>query len=91
MFDFAAGEPEQFSCRRLDVYVDWLVDTPGEEATSTWEICAISPLVAVTLRRWGEELGGPVWGVESEGAAGVEGKCCVHGHVAFGLRGNSVG
>lgn len=52
MFDFAAGEPEQFSCRRLDVYVDWLVDTPGEEATSTWEICAISPLVAVTLRRW---------------------------------------
>lgn len=41
--------------------------------------------------RWGEEVGGPVWEVESEGAAGVQGKCCVHGHVACGLRGNSVG
>lgn len=35
-----------------------------------------------------EEVGG--WGGGSEGAAGVEGKCCVRGHVAFGSGGKSL-
>lgn len=64
--------------------VDWPLDAAGEEQTSsTWEMCAISPLVPLTLRRWREE-------VASGGAARVERRCCVRGHIAFRLSWNSV-
>lgn len=85
------------SWRWLDVYVDWGVDTPGKETSSTWEIYAISTSWQWHWRGgWGWQVQEVrvcvcVWESVSEGRVWVEKKRCIYAHAAHVLCRNLVG